>query len=67
MASAERLSDHVYQYDSTFHELVRCDHAEERKLAEKRGFEEWKSRESLKARLAEKKAEVKAADVNVST
>lgn len=64
----ERLSDHVYQYDSKEHELVRMDKLEERnqqrqaslegaKLDEKAEKKPDRERVSMKEKIPEKKAE----------
>jgi Asp-tRNA(Asn)/Glu-tRNA(Gln) amidotransferase C subunit len=57
----DRLSDHVYQYDSRSHELFRADKAEERqknaKAVEKK-TEKEEAKVSLKGRLAEKKQQI---------
>jgi hypothetical protein len=64
----ERLSDHVYQYDSVEHELVRMDKMEERqkqrseehesvKLNAKEEKKQDRERISMKDKLVEKKAE----------
>lgn len=68
VAPEDRLSDHAYQYDSKSHELVRMDKMEERQAqrsAERKGAahdaeterKPESRRVSVKARLAEKKAE----------
>jgi hypothetical protein len=62
VAQDERLSDHVYQYDSKGHELVRMDRMEERQRqkAQEREAEKKTSRGrvSMKEKLSEKKAEI---------
>jgi hypothetical protein len=49
----ERLSDHVYEYDSKTHELFRSDKGR----SQERDKKQEKERPSLKERLAEKKRE----------
>jgi hypothetical protein len=64
----DRLSDHVYQYDSVNKELIRCDRAEEREKAKAAAREDGRSdkkraekaRPSLKERLSQKKDVVKS-------
>jgi hypothetical protein len=51
----ERLSDHVYEYDSKNHELFRSDKGKSHEKDKKQ--EKEKERPSLKERLAEKKRE----------
>lgn len=58
VAQDEVLSDHVYEYDAQSHELFRTDKAQERMNTRSQGKEEKKERNSLQARLGEKKNEV---------
>lgn len=61
VSAEERLSNHVYEYDSVAHEVVRSDKAEERKAmreAEKEKAGATKEKKSLRGRLSEKKTEV---------
>lgn len=61
VAPDERLSNHVYEYDSLAHEVIRSDVAEERKAmreAEKEKAGVTEEKKSLRSRLSEKKTEV---------
>ena len=65
VAPEDRLSDHVYAYDTKEHELFRADKAEERAASKEKAAvkvadkpEKKPERKSLKERLAEKKAQV---------
>ncbi len=54
----ERLSDHVYEYDATAHELMRSDTAMEKRVIRenpKEQGEKAEERKSLKEKLEEKR------------
>lgn len=58
VASEERLSDHIYEYDAGEHELFRSDRAEERAKQKEEKKEGRQERISVKDKLAEKKKDV---------
>lgn len=58
VASEERLSDHVYEYDAKTHELFRSDKAAERAMQKAEKADKHVERVSVKQKLAEKKSVV---------